>query len=95
VIGLDKIQSPAKEQQQQRSFKRMAVDCAQTFAFLYPIGNRKGNGNADDKHKKGLNQIPEMQAVPLMMFELGSEELKKTIVDLEQFAKKMRGFAGQ
>jgi hypothetical protein len=52
-------------------------DPGTVFASFFALGHRKGQGHADDEHKKRLHEIPEAQSGPRVMIELGADSVEE------------------
>ena len=57
----------------------MAQDFTVGIAFSLPVGDREGDGYTDNKHESGLYQVPEVNSLPSLMAELGTDELENTV----------------
>jgi len=63
----------AKEEQQKTPFEDMAEYLIILPALGKPFAKRKGHRDPHDKHKEGLDQVPEAQTIPGVMKELLNE----------------------
>ncbi len=65
------------------------------FPLLQPVGCGKGYCHTNNEHEERLDQIPKVQAVPLMMTELSTQELKESAVSLQKVIIEEACFAGK
>jgi len=81
AAGADAVEADAENQQQQRAPQGVTVQLRPARAGGPALGDRKRYRHADDEHKKGLHEIPEMEAVPVVMLQLPADKAEKGAVE--------------
>src|SRR5690625_1802889 len=67
---VDTVEQNPEEEENQAAPDHMAIDVGPACGELYPLVERVDHRHADDEHEKGLDQIPEVEAIPRVVREL-------------------------
>ena len=78
VARFNAIERPAKKQKQPGALQDVAKARAPAISARPPLAEGKRHGHSHDKHKKGLDEVPEVEAVPRMVIEFHANKAENS-----------------